>query len=247
MTQRAITVPRPHQRLHLGRLRQCVSFCHIPHADDTLHQPYPRGHLFHTLLTPVLRCLDIQLLFTGAEQHLHAPALGERFHHPGNTRLHRRREQVDVVHLARYVTHHHHLHRHQTRHPRPHRSIAEHTQGSRSPVRRRLHRLPHPRTPTAALPVGLGRHLPGTGQTRTLLGLGAGPSLGHASWLGVVHGRVTPQPTHELGPTVQSFEHGLGGVSTVANEDYAAAGEPAEHFVQHLSGQGGTAGLALAG
>src|SRR5271155_4013865 len=75
MTQRPLTIPIPHPAAQFLRLRRLVPRRDIPYHHHTLHRPYPRRQLLHTLLTPMLRRFDVHYLFAGPEENLLRPTI----------------------------------------------------------------------------------------------------------------------------------------------------------------------------
>src|SRR5919109_4759532 len=149
----------------------------IPYHDYALHTPDPRRHFLDTLLTPMLRRLDVQGLFAGFEQHLNRPPPGELTDHPAHTGLEVGCEQVTVAHRPRPVTHHHDLDRPKPQHVGPYRLVTDRLQLPLFTVGQHGDGPPQPRAVIGPLAVGPGRRLFGAGQAWPFLGLGAAFAL----------------------------------------------------------------------
>src|SRR6202522_2804317 len=246
MTQRPLTIPRPHFLTHLLGLRQVLSGGEIPHHDYTLHRPYPRCQLLNALLTEVLRRFDVHDLFARSEQHLNRPAPRELNNNPTHAGFKHRREQIDVLHLTQGVTDHHNLNRPQAQHTRPHRLIAHCLQLALLAVDHHAHQLPQPLSARRAFAIRLRRRFLGFGQPQSFFRFTTAFALSGLGRLRIVHGRIATHPTNEAYLLCQVGQQLLASVSAIAYKGKATRGEPDEDFGEHLSGQDGTAGLALA-
>src|SRR5579872_624645 len=247
MAQRPLAVPLPHQAAQFLRLRRRITRRDIPHHHHTLHRPYPRRHLLHTPLTPMLRRFNAHDLFASPEQNLDRPSPGEPRYHPRQTRLQVRREQVAITHPPRGVAHYHHLDDAIAQHRGPHHLVRQRLQRPGATIDRHVHVLPYPVPNRLPLAVGFGRRLLRLGQSRPLLRLLAALALLRRRHARVVQRRIAAQPSHEGHPLVQLRQQALGSVSPVADKGKAAIGPPGQHLAEHLPRQVGTTGLPLAG
>src|SRR5450631_490325 len=170
MTQRPLTVPLSHPHAQFRRFCRLVTRRQVPHHHHTLQRPHPRRQLLHTLLTPMLRRLNVQHLFARPKQNFNRPSPGELADHPRQRGLQVRREQVAITHPTRRVTHHHHLDRAVAQHRWPHHLVAQRLQRTHAAIDRHLHVLPHPRPARRPLAVRLRRRFLRFRQPRTLLG-----------------------------------------------------------------------------
>src|SRR5579872_7361902 len=203
MAQRPLAVPLPHQAAQFLRLRRRITRRDIPHHHHTLHRPYPRRHLLHTPLTPMLRRFNAHDLFASPEQNLDRPSPGEPRYHPRQTRLQVRREQVAITHPPRGVAHYHHLDDAIAQHRGPHHLVRQRLQRPGATIDRHVHVLPYPVPNRLPLAVGFGRRLLRLGQSRPLLRLLAALALLRRRHARVVQRRIAAQPSHEGHPLVQ--------------------------------------------